>query len=367
MAELQARPDIRLPGLPDPSLTVEEGQIIFGLVDALPARPTSDRSRSQIICQQLCEALIGVLGADSAAAYLIEGDELVEAYKDDRQVLIWLGQRFSIPANYLSFLHKGQRSGASKYVPARELDVDYVWLPLVAYGRLVGALAFFASGHDLNEATVELEFAEKLLRVGAVYVADAVAREQVEQEALYDPKGTGLLAANAGAQRLAQELKRVARYDNAPLSVIFLDIDHFKSINDTYGHAVGDEVLNTVARLIMGAIRAEDSAVRMGGEEMLVILPLTPTNPDDPTTGSLQVAKRLHGTIRAHRFDKLTKHDRRVTASIGVSGVAPREFMGPEELVQRADDAMYQAKQNGRDQWLVWSPNTPRKGDAAAH
>lgn len=131
-----------------------------------------------------------------------------------------------------------------------------------------------------------------------------------------------------------------------PLSVVFLDIDKFKAVNDSFGHSVGDDVLRCVARLMVLTVRDTDTCVRYGGEELLSILP----NCDE--LGALQMAERLRNLIRetnwSHYNDAL-----QVTASIGVAQHRPDETL--EEMFERVDKAMYQAKRTGRDRTICAS------------
>ena len=131
-----------------------------------------------------------------------------------------------------------------------------------------------------------------------------------------------------------------------PLSVVFLDIDKFKAVNDSFGHGVGDDVLRTVARLMVLTVRDTDTCVRYGGEELIAILP----NCDE--LGALQMAERLRNYIRdtdwSHYNENLA-----VTASIGVAQHRPDETL--EEMFERVDKAMYQAKRTGRDRTICAS------------
>lgn len=121
------------------------------------------------------------------------------------------------------------------------------------------------------------------------------------------------------------------------ISIIFVDLDHFKSINDTLGHAVGDDVLRGFAGTVMGAIRSTDKLVRWGGEEFLIICPGTNAQL------AVGIAEKLRQAMAGHEWPC----ERKVTASFGVTALAPREDFG--EAIKRADEALYRAKSNGRD------------------
>jgi diguanylate cyclase (GGDEF)-like protein len=141
-------------------------------------------------------------------------------------------------------------------------------------------------------------------------------------------------------ERLGQEVYRARRY-HTPLSLLLFDIDHFKRINDGWGHAVGDHVLREIARETHQSLRKADTAGRYGGEEFIVLLPET------DLAEAVALAHRLNREISR----KVIKPERGspilVTVSVGVATLAPAE--SGEELVQRADQALYRAKQAGRD------------------
>jgi diguanylate cyclase (GGDEF)-like protein len=156
---------------------------------------------------------------------------------------------------------------------------------------------------------------------------------------------TGVANRRVAEQRLQHEFQRARRYKH-PLSCILVDIDHFKSVNDTYGHPVGDKVLIEVAAAIRGSIRSTDLVARLGGEEFIVLAPETPA-----AAGGL-VADRIRQSI-AHRTS--LKSDQGLPAVTASLGVASTELpVGNEtELVARADQALYRAKYAGRNRVSV--------------
>ena len=131
------------------------------------------------------------------------------------------------------------------------------------------------------------------------------------------------------------ELERAKRYGK-PLSILFIDIDNFKDINDTYGHRKGDQVLRRVASLIRQELRSTDYVGRFGGEEFLVILP--ETRPEE----AVKVAERIRRVIERADFGGV-----KVTVSVGVTGYAEGESCS--EIIERVDRAMYKAKMNGKN------------------
>ncbi len=137
---------------------------------------------------------------------------------------------------------------------------------------------------------------------------------------------------------LARELE-IAREGNTALSLAILDIDHFKSINDEFGHGVGDQVIRKVAELCSGAIRTSDLAGRIGGEEFVLILP------GSDTSSALTVGERVRQAVERATWPE--NGPKKVTVSIGLASLSGAQ--NPEELLAEADAALYRAKREGRN------------------
>ncbi|NTU63920.1 MAG: diguanylate cyclase [Chloroflexi bacterium] len=132
---------------------------------------------------------------------------------------------------------------------------------------------------------------------------------------------------------------------------IMADIDHFKSFNDRYGHAVGDEVIRAVVRCLQSGLRQHDMLFRYGGEEFCILLP------DIPLAQAQEVAERLRVAVEQHAGRSLRSHDVCVTSSFGVAEL-DHSMLDPAELVGRADEALYQSKRNGRNRVTAWQRET---------
>jgi diguanylate cyclase (GGDEF)-like protein len=139
---------------------------------------------------------------------------------------------------------------------------------------------------------------------------------------------------------LTSEFERSKRYAT-PFSIIMLDIDHFKSINDNYGHQAGDTVLKEIADLLLKSIREIDTASRYGGEEFVLILPNTKKQ------DAINLAERIRNTIEKNSFSSIKNCV--ITASIGISGVPDADIDTEDKLIRCADFALYRAKRNGRN------------------
>lgn len=173
---------------------------------------------------------------------------------------------------------------------------------------------------------------------------DVMRVSRLERETLTDPL-TGIFNRRYLDRRLHEETAVARRYGR-PLSVMLLDIDHFKRINDGYGHQIGDHVLSALVEVVAGVLRESDIFARYGGEEFMIIAPHT------PQLRATDLAERLRKCIEAHQF-KLTNErgedlDIRLTVSIGVASFSD-EIADMDKLVHAADENMYRAKHEGRN------------------
>lgn len=187
--------------------------------------------------------------------------------------------------------------------------------------------------------------AEVLARLGrcirAAEQVQALVRERDQLKALSTTDGLTQLANHRAFQeRLREEFRRAQRYDD-PMALILMDVDHFKVINDTYGHLAGDDVLRRVAQALRTAVRETDFVARYGGEEFGVLLPKT------HLAGALTVAERMSQGLKTVRSG--TDSAIRVTASFGVSGFPGRGVTTAELLLKAADEALYRSKREGRN------------------
>ncbi len=164
--------------------------------------------------------------------------------------------------------------------------------------------------------------------------------KQLEKQATVDFL-TGLYNRRFFKHQLELAIERAKRY-KIPFSLIILDIDHFKRINDQFGHLVGDQVLKEVAKLIKQNIRKVDIPARYGGEEFVVIIPGTGIE------GAISAAKRLRKSIESHRFGT-SEQPIRITVSMGVSTYSPFSPLSAEEFLAKVDQLLYAAKEKGRN------------------
>lgn len=209
-------------------------------------------------------------------------------------------------------------------------------LPLRNHAR--GALAFFAREPGAFSPYV-VRATGILADLAAVAIQNSFLYQEMEKRAVSDGL-TGLYNHRWFQERLAEEIERAGRLGTR-LALLMCDLDHFKKINDAYGHPVGDQVLSSVAQLLKAGIRRVDSAARYGGEEFALILV------GASESGALELAERLRKQVAKLLFPA-GDQEFRVSISIGLS-VYPDHARGKEELIESADQALYQAKHTGRN------------------
>ena len=216
-----------------------------------------------------------------------------------------------------------------------------VVLPIEARSGLVAAviLAFRTAVTPQS-----LRLLEGLRGTVAVALNNALAHQRIQELAARDPL-TGLFNRRVGLRRLDEELA-AARLAHRPLSVLAIDLDHFKSINDEHGHAAGDRVLVAVASELAGALREEDFAIRTGGEEFVAILPGV------TLAQAVGIAERLRLSVAALVVAG-SNRPLAVTASVGVASSLEAGCSTAQELLLAVDTALYSAKGSGRNRVIA--------------
>jgi diguanylate cyclase (GGDEF)-like protein/PAS domain S-box-containing protein len=208
-----------------------------------------------------------------------------------------------------------------------------------ASGKVVGALRIAQDLTERLSVERELNDANAELKRSLAVVKELSVRDEL----------TGLFNRRAFDGQLADELARSARHGN-PVSLVLLDADYFKAVNDRYGHAVGDQVLQTLARRVQERMRTLDRPARFGGEELAIILPETDAE------GAMRAAERIRKAISISPIE-VTAPDGtalaiQVTVSIGVAS-APQHAKDAAALFHAADQALYAAKAQGRNRSLL--------------
>ncbi len=219
-----------------------------------------------------------------------------------------------------------------------------VALPL-RHGAAVNAvLAVYRDAGADPFAEEQVDALRTLAGQASIAVENVRLHSEAQRLSMTDPM-TGLRNFRYLSLELAREIERATRFDR-PLSVLMLDLDHFKSINDTYGHARGDAVLRELAVRLSEVKREVDTLARYGGEEFVLVLPETGAD------GATMFADRVCAAVRREPFDGEGAEPLRVTASVGVASF-PEHGASAAMLMRRADEALYVAKRAGRDQWRL--------------
>ena len=218
-------------------------------------------------------------------------------------------------------------------------------VPVILRGEAIGVLM---AADKLDSAGFSSKDEDLLLNL-AFHSALSVEKVRFHEEILMMASTDGLTGLNnhrAFQDKLKEEMERARRFGHK-VSLLMIDIDHFKGFNDTYGHINGDEILKRISFLISDNIRAIDFAARYGGEEFAVILP------EVPLSGAHVVAERIRSSTEKH---KIQIRDKKVNVTISV-GIAtyPDDAITSEDFIDRADKALYLAKRTGRNKVCDYS------------
>lgn len=248
----------------------------------------------------------------------------------------WVG-KFSVANHQLIFA-------------GREDVASIAMIPLMHKDMLIGSLNFGSADPARFTAKHATHFFSHLGVIASFALENAVNRARLRRSGFTDAL-TGWYNRRYLQVRMEEELAR-ARRDGSNVVCLMIDIDHFKRINDSYGHGAGDDVLCEIAQRIDSEVRASDVAARYGGEEFVVVMPNTDVN------SGVLLAERIRKAISAAPIELRYEGSVTVTASVGIASVLPEQTdrdlktLG-ESLIARADVALYAAKAAGRDQVAV--------------
>jgi diguanylate cyclase (GGDEF)-like protein len=223
-------------------------------------------------------------------------------------------------------------------------------IPLTYRQKLLGSINLCSADADRFTRAHATDFLAHLGVIASFCVENAVNRARLLRSGFTDVL-TGWHNRRYLSVRLSEELAR-ARRDGSRLVCLMLDIDHFKRVNDNWGHAAGDAVLREIAQRIESQVRASDVAARYGGEEFVVLLPGTDVG------SAMLLAERIRTVVSAKPVELPNGDTVTITASIGISEVHPAPQANDlktvgDSLIARADVALYAAKSAGRDRVMV--------------
>ena len=222
-------------------------------------------------------------------------------------------------------------------------------LPIVFDDKLLGGICFY---NKENMSYVESKFYSVLIKELTLLMRMRYMYSESEYLSVIDGL-TGLYNRRHFETNIELEFLRVRRY-HADLSLAMIDIDHFKSVNDNYGHQFGDHVLKEISKIILSSFRKTDMIYRYGGEEIAVVL--TETSVENAAIP----LERLREKVANHVFVN-SGEEINITISIGVSNFVPEEVKSQNDLIEFADKALYKAKQDGRNKLVMFSHEQSNK------
>ncbi|MFT7776376.1 DUF484 family protein [Roseateles sp.] len=217
-------------------------------------------------------------------------------------------------------------------------------LPLIRQGLLIGSLHFGSRDPERYDAASGTKFLDRLAAIAAISIESMLNRERLRRAGMTDGL-TGVHNRRYFDHRSLIEFSQAVRH-RYPLACLFMDIDHFKSINDRHGHPAGDEVLRQVGGLIQRSLRTGDLAARYGGEEFVVLLPRT------DLAGACEVAERIRLLVQEAPFITPEGGTIGATLSVGLA-MLPPGAVSFADLLSAADRAVYDAKRAGRNRTVA--------------
>lgn len=326
---------------------------------------------SQLSLSDVLVQLLNLLGQfrrvvpwDTCVIYVVQYDEtaqeemLVAAEIAGTDVPSYRNKKVAFGTGVVGYAAAKQRAAlvADLHKDSRQPDGDLyansrgsLVVPIIGDGQTVGCVQLIA-GHPNAYAAEQLGLVGRLVSLASVGVRNALLHSRTRAMADTDVL-TGLLTSRAYHERLEVEFRK-AQAGRTSLSLLIIDLDNFKGINDTFGHPAGDEVLRRFGALLREQARRDDVCCRYGGDEFVVVMPGT------IKSEAAVVANRIRKRIEDMDF-AFGANSAKTTISIGVASY-PQDVTSKQALVKAADDALYAAKENGRNSLSVYGPASVR-------
>ncbi|MBI9099632.1 MAG: GGDEF domain-containing protein [Spirochaetaceae bacterium] len=208
-------------------------------------------------------------------------------------------------------------------------------IPIIMKHDLQGIIVLGGRISGTSYSQEEKKFLRSVADLGAIAINNTF---------LFEVSSTDMMTKLKQRHVLFQNLRDIiTTYDEESICLLMLDIDHFKNLNDTYGHSFGDIVIKEIASILLGQLRMEDMAARYGGEEFTVVLRYIQMDV------ALNIAERIRNTVEKKVF-KYENTEVKTTISVGIVSFDPKLDIVPQDIIKRADTALYRAKENGRNQ-----------------
>ena len=310
----------------------------------------SDRMQKNIDFHDAMKNIAKIIETQYETSYIIPIiGEMIDKFVADHLIYIFLKNKLIWPSacnDEKIFELIKCLNNKSEYIltPDKKIGI----FPLISEGKLLGSIVTKSTDNILSAK--EISYLEQLTNQTATTISRANIYAEILKHATLDAL-TGFNNRRQLEERIKQEVSSAKR-QKRNLCAIMTDVDFFKSANDTYGHAVGDLVLKTIARVIKMQLRDYDIAGRYGGEEFSIILPYT------KLPEAQMVAERLRKAVEKTKIDiskvnsDVTEKNIGVTISLGVAEYSPDD--DENTLLQKADKALYKAKENGRNRVEIY-------------
>jgi diguanylate cyclase (GGDEF)-like protein len=330
-----------------------DGTALDALIDAAAGILAADSLEDTLA--RIAHHLRALLPYDDITVYEVDADEttLRPVFAMGSWVQEIMAQTLSVDHGTTGWVVRNRRTrnvpnvrfdSISTVVPGTDMDDEaFVCVPMIAHDRVVGTLNVYRVGAGREYTGVEVALVERFATMAALAYDSARQREHLRRQAATDGL-TGLLNHRGAQERLRRDIETAAAAGK-PLSVVVVDLDHFKRINDSLGHAEGDKVLAAAATKLRAVVREGDAVGRLGGEEFVLVLPGVG---GEAAAEAAERARSALGQVLVGRG--------RVESSAGVA-TYPEDAHEAAELLAHADAALYAAKHAGRRQTRRYAPN----------
>ena len=268
-----------------------------------------------------------------------------EVVKNMINVFSILGEE-SVDADRITLrVDKRELRAKQRLVSPKATLKSHLTLPLAVEGEILGCLSLNSDEPNAFDAQ-DLQFLSVIGYQMAASLKHFQRFSSVKNMATYDTL-TGLYNRRYFEERLGVEAEK-SFYSGVPLSLVMVDLDHFKKVNDTFGHTEGDQILCKISSLLKNSVRRKDTVARYGGEEFILILP------EAGLEQSFVIAERIRQSVEKTLFE-VERAQVNLTLSMGISNFPSHRVKSKEELIKMADQALYDAKRGGRNRVCIFA------------